>query len=196
MVRVFSQGFQVPSSAAVATSETGAFFSCLLGFKTCCSFLWVASPLSLGWDELMQVMWYLHSYQVTEQWTSCAGQETPDIRVWRAQMLSTVINQLQVSPQLCYSKNAWNSVCFTSQNPVFFICNKAEQLFNVLSEFSSLWKLSQLSQPQHPPVFFFKMDFLKEYHWKLKWGCYFLSHSLDKSSLPLHTNRADSLACY
>lgn len=31
-------------------------------------------------------MWYLQSYQVTEQWTSCAGQETPDILVWRAQI--------------------------------------------------------------------------------------------------------------
>lgn len=195
MVRVFSHGFQVPSSAAVATSETGAFFSCLLGFKTCCSFLWVASPLSLGWAELMQVMWYLHSYQVTEQWTSCAGQEAPDIRVWRAQMLSTIINQLQPSPQLCYSKNAWNSISFTSQNPVFYICNKAEQLFNVLSEFSSLKIISTISTSLSSSIFL-RWIFLKEHHWKLKWGCYFLSHSLDKSSLPLHTNRADSLACY
>lgn len=153
MVRVFSHGFQVPSSAAVATSETGAFFSCLLGFKTCCSFLWVASPLSLGWAELMQVMWYLHSYQVTEQWTSCAGQEAPD-------MLSTIINQLQPSPQLCYSKNAWNSISFTSQNPVFYICNKAEQLFNVLSEFSSLKIISTISTSVSSSIFF-KMDFFE-----------------------------------
>lgn len=137
MVRVFSHGFQVPSSAAVATSETGAFFCCLLEFKTCCSFLCMVSPLS--WAEFTQALWDLHISQVTEQWTSCAGQETPDIPVWRAQMLSKVITQLQPSPQLCYSKNACNSFCFSSQNHVFYTCNKAEQLFNVLSEFSCLW---------------------------------------------------------
>lgn len=100
------------------------------------------------------MIWYLHSSQVTEQWTSCTGQETPDILLWRAQMLSNVINQLQPSPQLCYSKNAWNPFCFTSPNPGFYIFNKAEQLFNVLLKFFCLWLYLNLR-------FFYKMDFCR-----------------------------------
>lgn len=138
MVRVFSHGFQVPSSAAVATGEAGAIFVP----PTFSNLLQVplgVFPTQLGWAEVPQVLWNLPSSQVTEQWASCAGQETPDTPVWRAQMLRNVMNQLQPSPQLSYSKNARNSLCFTSQNNVFYTCNKAEQLFNVLSEFSSLW---------------------------------------------------------
>lgn len=110
---------------------------------------------------------------------------------------------------LCWAGNSWHpslesSVMFlTSSSPV--LCSATAKMPETHSasppqilSFPSVMKQSNFSMyflnfPLSDWLyltssFFLRWIFFKEHHWKLKWACYFLSHSLDKPSLPLHTN--------